>query len=68
MPDDRPRAPIEHRRVIVKVGTNLLTGGGDALDAELAGRGWVAVGPDGHIYLMDNGNFRIRRIAFVLLP
>ena len=35
MPDDRPRAPIEHRRVIVKVGTNLLTGGGDALDADV---------------------------------
>ena len=36
MPAGRqPQQQLQHRRVVVKVGTNLLTGGGDALDADV---------------------------------
>ena len=34
MPAQGPQQPLEYRRIVVKVGTNLLTGGGEGLDVQ----------------------------------
>ncbi len=42
--------------------------GGDARDATFRGANWLAFDRDGNIYLLDNGNFRIRKITFTRRP
>lgn len=42
--------------------------GGSAPAALFAGIVAFAWGPDGSLYIPDNGNFRLRRVAFVALP
>jgi streptogramin lyase len=61
----RVDARTHERAIIAGMGTPGFSGdGGDARHAMVAGRGWLTVGPDGNVYLLDNGNFRIRRIRF----
>ncbi len=55
--------------VVAGVGPSGFSGdGGSAPGAAFFSLSFFTLGPDGALYIVDNGSFRLRRVAFLVLP